>query len=109
MCMTLAMGAEYNRDFFVKSSDAKWYEAIFVRILSFFYIPRMIKDLVLARSDDNYITRKKKDGLSGVLNVRTTDKVDFRLLKALSKTIKVTINDIVTSALTTALHKIFRD
>lgn len=69
----------------------------------------MIKTSIFARSDDNHITRKKKDGLSGILNVRTTDKVDFRLLKALSKTIKVTINDIVTSALTTSLHTIFRD
>jgi len=36
MCMTLALSEEYSRDYFVKSKDAKWYEAIFVRILSVF-------------------------------------------------------------------------
>jgi hypothetical protein len=32
MCMTLAMGAEYNRDYFIKSKDAKWWEILFVKL-----------------------------------------------------------------------------
>lgn len=36
MCMTLALSEEYKRDYFVKSNDAKWYETIFIRILSVF-------------------------------------------------------------------------
>jgi NRPS condensation-like uncharacterized protein len=35
--------------------------------------------------------------------------IDFRLIKALSKTIGVTINDIVTSALSTSLKKMFKE
>ena len=41
--------------------------------------------------------------------MRTSNRIDFRLLKAFSKKIKVTINDIVTSALTTAMNQIFKD
>ena len=36
MCLTLALGEDYSRDFFIKSSDAKWYEALFVRLIALF-------------------------------------------------------------------------
>ena len=43
------------------------------------------------------------------MNIHTPKMIDFRLLKALSKTINVTINDIVMSSLSTAMNKIFKD
>lgn len=33
MCMTLSLSEDYSRDYFIKSSDAKWYEALFIRII----------------------------------------------------------------------------
>lgn len=36
MCMILAMGEDFSRDYFVPVKDAKWYEAVFVRIISIF-------------------------------------------------------------------------
>ena len=35
--------------------------------------------------------------------------IDLRLIKGLSKTIKVTINDIVLSAVSTSLNKMFKE
>ena len=43
------------------------------------------------------------------MNIHTPKLIDFRLLKALSKTIKVSINDIVMSSLSTSMKKFFSD
>lgn len=47
--------------------------------------------------------------MSGKTNVATSDLIDFRLLKALSKTMGITINDIVTSALSCSMNKLFKE
>jgi len=49
MCMTLALSDEYGRDFFVKSADAKWYEALFIRLMSPFYVPIILWKTRFAR------------------------------------------------------------
>lgn len=65
---------------------------------------------LLTKSQDNFIMKRKaKDGFSGVMNIHTPKMIDFRLLKALSKKINVSINDIVMSSLSTAMHKMFKD
>jgi hypothetical protein len=46
MCMTLALSEEYGRDYFVKSKDAKWYEALFVKLISPLSIFKIMKDTV---------------------------------------------------------------
>jgi len=68
MCLVLAMGAEYSRDYFIKSTDAKWYEALFVRATSILQLPKIFISSVFASADDNYIT-KRKATFSGILNV----------------------------------------
>ena len=43
------------------------------------------------------------------MNVASSNNIDFRILKGLSKKIGVTINDIVASALSSSLHKLFKE
>jgi len=102
MCMTLSLAEEYSRDFFVKSSDAKWYEVIFVKIMSAFSLLPLIK-AILTPGDKNYITKRRDKEFSGNLNVSTSELIDFRQLKALSKKTGITINDIVVSGLSCAI------
>lgn len=96
------MSEEYSRDYFVKSKDAKWYEAIFVRLMAITTIPKVLLS-VLQPKDKNFITKRRKE-LSGELNIHSSQLIDFRLMKALSKTIGVTINDIVVSSLSTSMN-----
>ena len=109
MCMTLSLSEEYSRDYFIKSSDAKWYEALFVRLLGVIKIPFIAVGTVLEKKDQNYIQTRKEKPFSGDLNVASSKQLDFRLLKLLSKKIDVTINDIVTSALSTSMNVLFKD
>jgi len=44
-----------------------------------------------------------------LMNVASSKRMNFNQLKALSKKVKVTINDIVMSAMTTGLNKLFKD
>jgi hypothetical protein len=110
MCMTLALSEEYGRDYFIKSKDAKWYEALFVKLISPLSIFKILKDTLFGRTDTNFIVKSKnQNDLSGNLNVCSSEVIDFRLMKALSKTIGVTINDIVTSALSCSMNTIFKE
>ena len=63
----------------------------------------------LSKRDVNFITKRKNQTFSGLVNIHTPKLIDFRLLKALSKSINVTINDIVMSSLSTAMKKFFKD
>jgi hypothetical protein len=47
--------------------------------------------------------------MNGELSIRTSKSFDLRQLKALSKNIEVSINDIVTAAITTAFQQIFKE
>ena len=107
MCMTLSLGEDYGREYFVKSADAKWYEVIFMKFMALFTLPRILKETVLSGQDQNYIAKDKE--FSGKTNVASSDMIDFRLLKALSKTINLTINDIVVSALSCSMNQLFKE
>lgn len=106
--MILALSDDYGRDFFVKSKDARWYEALFIRLYSVFTLHKLFNSIALLKKDDNFIMRNKKP-LSGKLHVASSENLDFRLMKALQKTIGVTINDIVTTALAKAMKQIFEE
>ena len=71
-----------------------------------FQIPKLLGNTLFKKPDDNFLTRRK-DKMNSQLSICTSKRFDLRLLKALSKQIKVSINDIVTSAITTAFKKIF--
>lgn len=109
MCLSMAMAEEYARDYFIKSNDAKWYEVIAIKLLAILEIPKVLM-MTLATQDQNYIiSRRNKNQLQGQLNISSSRVIDFRLIKALSKTLGVTINDIVSSALSTALKRMFKE
>ena len=55
MCMTLSLSEDYSRDYFIKSSDAKWYEALFIRLIAIFYIPVVVMNNLFTKADVNYI------------------------------------------------------
>ena len=108
MCLSMSMAEEYARDYFIKSKDARWFEVILIRLLALTELPKIMM-MTLMKQDDNHITkRRNKNQLTGQLNISSSRTIDFRLIKALSKTMKITINDIVTSALSVALNQLFK-
>lgn len=110
MCLCLSLSEEYNRDYFVKSREAKWYEELFVKLTFPLQIYKAVSSSIFSYSEENFITNAKNSkDLSGNLNVCSTNIIDFRLMKALSKKIGVTINDIMTSALTCSMNTIFKE
>jgi len=70
-----------------------------------FYLPWLMLLLLFTPYDKNFITKAKEaKPLSGKLNVASSGNIDFRVIKKFSKTIGMTINDIVMSALSKAFH-----
>mmetsp|Transcript_12966 Transcript_12966/g.20083 ORF Transcript_12966/g.20083 Transcript_12966/m.20083 type:complete len:112 (-) Transcript_12966:785-1120(-) len=82
MCLTLAMSEEFSRDYFIKSRDASLLERIFVRVMMPFKLPQLVYKFSL-KTDNNFITHRREDGLSGVWRAASAENMDFRLIKAL--------------------------
>jgi hypothetical protein len=112
MSMSLAMSSEYHRSYFIKGADASMFVRIFTRLSFPFMIPFLLWDTAQIRKDNNYITKKKnKGGFSGIMNCDCSEDFKFKEVKELSKKIGggVTINDLIASAITSSLRKLFKE
>lgn len=74
-------------------------------------IPFLLWDTASIKKDDNYITKNKKKGFSGIMNCDCSEDFKFKEVKELSKKIGggVTINDLMSSAITCSLKKLFKE
>ena len=52
---------------------------------------------------------KNKDKISGVVNCVSSEELYFEKVKTLSKQLGITINDLVTSSISTALNQLFEE
>jgi len=102
----LAMSSDYDRSYFVKAPDATMFQRVFTRLSFPFMIPFLLWDASQIRKDDNYITKNKTKGFSGIMNCDCSEDFKFKEIKDLSKKIGgVTINDLISSAITCSLKK----
>lgn len=108
MCMSLAMSVTYDRSYFVGSADIPLYQQILLKLMVPFYIPLSIWRNVLFRRDKNFITAKKRE-FSGQMNAITSSQFNFQDIKLLSKQLGYTINDVVTTSITTSMNQLFKE
>jgi len=108
MSMLLAMSGEYDRSYFVKSTDASLAQRVLVRLSTPFMIPKLLLSSVFTRKDNNMMTQQKTK-FTGQVNCWTSEQLEFMEIKKLSKSMGVTINDLVMCAITTSLGKIFKE
>ena len=64
-------------------------------------------NLLKVRRDKNVLTLGKKK-MTGEINCSTSNKIDLKELKDLSKKLKLTINDVVLSATSKAVQEYFK-
>jgi len=109
--MSLAMSSEYDRSYFIKGADASMFVRIVTRLSFPFMIPFLLWDSAQIRKDNNFITKNKDKGFTGVMNCDCTEDLKFAEVKQLSKKIGggVTINDLIASAITTSMKKFFKE
>ena len=109
MCLNLFMSAQYDRSYFVKTSDASLLIQIYVRLASLFYMPYTTLKSLGIRADKNFITKDKRKKLTGEMNCQSTGEMKLPEIKELTKKLGVTINDLVTSSISTAFQQIFAE
>ena len=81
-----------------------------MRVAIPFQIPSLIKNVVLAKDEDNCFTKKKNaTGSCGRTNVSSCLPVALADVKKVSEAEKATINDVVLCALTTAFNTLFKE
>lgn len=104
--MTLAHSEEYDRSYFVRSVDSTFLQRFMLRAMVPFQIPNLVFQSFFAAADQNSLM-KNKERMSGNINISSSPAIDLEALKATSKKMNVTVNDIILCALTTALHSYF--
>lgn len=75
-----------------------------------FQIPSIIKNVLLAKDEDNCFTKKKNvNGASGRINVSSSLPIPLDDVKKISQAEKATINDVVICALSSAFHQLLKE
>ena len=71
------MSEEYDRSFFIKSTDATWMEQLFVRIACILQIPILMVKSLLMKDDLNFITKNKAERMTGKMNCQSSKELNF--------------------------------
>lgn len=107
----LAISKEFDRSYFVKSVDLKLHQRIMVRAMVPLSLMIVAKNLLLTLSKPlkkNMVTKNKKN-MTGVTNAISSGELEFPKMKALSKYMGMTINDIIMCALSMAMKRVFEE
>ena len=107
----LAISKEFDRSFFVASNDLKLWQRILVRCcvpFQFFYVAYQFIKTFSAKIGGNIITNNKKK-LNGIYNCKSSRELHFDKIKKLSKHLGMTINDVISSALSIAVGRLFKE
>jgi len=107
----LAMSKDFDRSYFVKSTDLKHWQRILVRCcvpFQFFYVAYQTLKTLSKKAGKNIFT-KNKHKMNGIYNCKSSRELHFQKIKVLSKHLGMTINDIVISALSIAIRRLFKE
>lgn len=61
------------------------------------------------KPDINFITKNKKKRMNGIMNCTSSNELNLPEIKALCKKLGVTINDLMTCAISTTFKQIFKE
>lgn len=107
--MALALSEEYSRDYFIKAAEPSWLQVLMLRLMAPFYLPMMVSRLMTMRADENFITKGKRERMNGDMNCTATKELQFVDIKGMSKKLGVTINDVVTCAISASIKQLFEE
>lgn len=107
--LTLSLTSEYDLSFFIKIKEPTFMQKMMIRVMAPFYLPVLLWRSITMATDKNFLTAKKNKKLSGVLNCCASDNMVFSDVKMLSKQLGCTINDLMTTVLSTAMGKFFKE
>lgn len=108
-CVALGLSEEYGRQYFIKTPEPSFLQVMFIRLMAPFYLPLMVTKHLFLKPDQNFITRGKQKRMNGLLNCRATRELSFTDIRHMSKKLGVTINDVVTCAISAAMKQLFKE
>lgn len=82
-------------------------QVLFIKLMAPFYLGAIAMNILGQKQDVNFITRDKVDRMSSAINCKATKELHFKDIRQMSKTLGVTINDVVTCAISSAMKQFF--
>lgn len=109
ICTPLACSDDFDRSYFSRAEDAKWWQRLMIRVMMPFQILPFIWMTCFA-PDRNALTNKRRiSGQSGNINISQAPGLDLEEIKQLAKARGATINDAILAGFLTSLHSIFKE
>lgn len=108
-CIALALSEEYGRDYFVRAKEPSFLQVCLIKIMAPFYFPLVLFDIFSLKGDKNFITKDKPARMTGEINCKATCELSLLDIRAMSKKLNVTINDVVTCAISVAMRQFFEE
>lgn len=110
MSFNLAMSEDYGREYFVKSKDLSFIQRLLLKLSIPLQLPVLALNIYksMKKIDLNMIT-KNKHKICGLKNCVASEELHFDKVKTLSKQLGMTINDLVTSSISTSMYKLFQE
>lgn len=102
MCLHMAMSDEYNTSKMLPIKEVPWISRMLLRILTPLYILKIVIDTLKKKIDHNLL----HDGIRNLSGKKVSAAgKDFLVadIKKTSKVLKMTINDMITSCIGTAI------
>jgi len=108
MAMNLQMDQTYDISKLIKLPPIRWHTRLILRLLTPFNILKLtIRQSLFTKQDKNPLHDGSRANLTGEKRVAMSGEFCFQAVKSASKSLGVTINDLVTAALSVALKKYF--
>ena len=100
--------SDYGRHNFIKFKDPSFFIQMALRVLSPLFWVLLCLQTVFTTRDDNVFTKFKKK-MTGTVNCASSPIFDMNKVKAVAKAKKITINDFVMCAFSTAITNYMKE
>lgn len=104
MALTASCTKNYSKDLFIKFNPVSLFMKTVLRLMIPFQLGLLLTNSVFTGRDVNKLTQNKKK-MTGKVNLASSKLLSVAEMKAVSKKSGITINDIVMSSMSTAMHE----
>ena len=106
MGLHLGLSDQYDIKSMIPMRKMTQIQKILLKISVPFYIPKILIDILVKKNDKNILHDGKRE-LSGKKIVVSSENILFKDVKLAAKSLKVTINDLVTACVTSSFKTYF--
>jgi len=108
MCFHLTHGVKYDTSCLIPFKGVGFLQRLFLRTTFPFYIPKIVVNGLMLEKEQNPLHDGKRE-LTGRKVVGSSNDINFKIVKATARRLKITLNDMITACLSAATKQYFEE